>query len=96
MTSALKESIIILKRISNQLNNVNNALAYTIDKKSQVYNTNFDKNEIYKIKTCMLSLISYSFVWYTSFTDEYYDYFKSTEVIEKQKILKIYAPQAEN
>ena len=89
MTPKLKESIIVLKRINNQLNNVKDALLYAFEKKIDAYNSTWNEDEIFKINTCVFALTNYSFIWYTSFLDEFNKYFKSSDQNEQNEILKI-------
>ena len=89
MTPDLKLSIIILKRINNQLKNVKDSLQYTFDNKIVAYNYEASDDEIFKINTCLFGLTNYSFIWYVAFIDEFNDYFKSSDPIEQKQILLI-------
>jgi hypothetical protein len=86
MTVNLRQSAIILKRISNQLKNVNGAFLYVVEKKMDVYNSTFDNEELFKLNTCIFGLTNYSFIWYVSFLDEYNRHFKSLDADEQERV----------
>lgn len=72
MESKLKESIVIMARINNQLKHANSSLDWVVSEKREAIASNDRCEEtIFKINTVMFSIIHYSFVWYVCFLDEY-------------------------
>ncbi len=78
MTEAIRKSLIILKRLSNQLLNAKNALLYISSIKKSVWQDSNRKEEIFPIDTSMYCVLFYSFITYCSFVDEYYGHLIST------------------
>lgn len=89
MTSTLQASLIILKRISNQLQNVKGALHFVVERKMNLYKGAYSYEEVFHLNTCQYGLVHYSFVNYVSFLDEYNDYFRSNDAAEKNKIIAV-------
>lgn len=89
MTPSLKQSAIILKRISNQLKNVKDAFLYIVEKKMDVYNSSRNEEELFKLNTCMFGLTNYSFIWYVSFLDEFNGIFNSIDKDEQEQVVLI-------
>jgi hypothetical protein len=89
MEESLRHSFIILKRISNQLKNVEESIQYVVDKKLEVFNSTNNYQEIFHLNTLLYSLIYYSLINYSSFVDEYNDFFISKKTTERDHILTI-------
>jgi hypothetical protein len=89
VTPELKASIIILLRIKNQLNHAKDGMTYLISAKGNEINGNRDGPTISYIDTSMFGLISYSFIWYAAFLDEYNLYFRSKDPAFNKKISSV-------
>jgi len=72
MNQDLRHSLIILKRISNQLNHAEDSLRYIARQMYLAYNTDpINDAELFNTKTTMYCIIFYLFMWYSSFLEEY-------------------------
>ncbi len=89
MTTKLKDSIIVLVRIKNQLLNVKEGVSFLVEQKMAEYNSTWDNEKIAHLNTAMFGLMHYSFIWYASFIDEYNKYFTSKDLIEKDRIKSV-------
>jgi hypothetical protein len=89
MTPELKASIIILLRIKNQLNHAKDGMTYLLGVKGDEINGSRDGQTISYIDTSMFGLISYSFIWYAAFLDEYNLYFKSNDPTLNKRVSSI-------
>lgn len=72
MNQDLQHSLIILKRISNQLNNAENALQYIARQMHHEYNQHpINDAELFNTKSAMYCIVYYLIMWYSSFLEEY-------------------------
>lgn len=89
MTSKTHESIIILKRIRNQLHHASSSLKYLMRQKTVEYAHEWNNQNILDINTAMYGLINYSLLWYHSFLQEYHNYFTTHDALIKERVIAV-------
>ncbi|MDR3715959.1 MAG: hypothetical protein P4L51_24390 [Puia sp.] len=85
MNSDIKDSMIILIRLKNQLGNAYPGLKYLVGIKEEVLKKNPSNVEVYDVNTSMYCLIHYLFISFVSFSDEYNKYFLPAIGIDETK-----------
>jgi hypothetical protein len=95
MNEELRNSIIILKRIRNQLQSANRGLLYIARQMDTAYKTPDKEDDVIDTKITMYCIIYYSLMWWGSFLEEYEEKFvvNAGEDAERAKSAKRNAKQ---
>ena len=91
MNTPLKDSLIILTRIKNQLRNAQTSFLFLVRLKTDIINAEVVRQQdSADIDTAMFGLINYSFLWYVAFKDEFDRYFTvASDPSVEEKIIRV-------
>ena len=88
MNQDLRYSLIILKRINNQLHHAEEALRYIARQMQAEYDKRpIDQKDLYCSKTSMYCIVYYMHMWYASFLEEY-EKLISRDIAFKDPVIK--------